>query len=79
MDINPLLPTPFDWFWTIGSSVFGLSFFAAIVGLIVLVVRYLLVATKAAKLYVKAHEASAPAVSHPPASATRPPKAPKIP
>lgn len=65
--INPIVPTPFDWFWTIGSFVFGLIFFAAVVGLIVLLVRYLLVATKAAKLYVKAHEATAPAVSQPPA------------
>ena len=81
--VNPLIPTPFDWFWTIGSFVFGLIFFAAVVGLVVLLVRYLLVATKAAKIYVKAHGAVAPAATEPPATvkarAAKTPPAPPAP
>ena len=84
MDVNPYIPTPFHWFWSIGSFIFGVLLFVAVIGLIVLLVRYLLVATKAAKIYVKAHESSAPAVSAPPApvvpeSKTRTPKTPPAP
>lgn len=53
----------FGWFWQIGSFLFGLAIFAALVLVTVLLVRYLLVATKAHQLYLDTHRPAAPAAA----------------
>lgn len=85
MDIDPLLPdrNPFGWgflaIWQAGMLLVGLVVFSALVLIAVLLVRYLLVATRAAQLYVEAHAPSAPAASEAPPTTTAaapPPPAP---
>jgi cytoskeletal protein RodZ len=80
-DVNPLVPGGpgfgFHWFWTIGSFLFGLVLFAAFVVVIVLLVRYLLVATKAHQHYLDSHRTSSTSASSAPAtSPTTPPTTP---
>ena len=86
-DVNPLVPGGpgfgFHWFWTIGSFLFGLVLFAAFVVVIVLLVRYLLVATKAHQHYLDSHRTSstsaAPAPATPPTTPTTDPTPPNVP
>ena len=59
-------------FLAIGGFVVWLIALAVIVGILVLLVRFLLVATRAAKLYVATHEPAKP-VAHTPAPATTSP------
>jgi hypothetical protein len=61
----------FGWFWHIGSFIGGLILVAAIVVVAVLLVRYLIVATRAAQFYLDSHDTSRPAAT-PPATATAP-------
>jgi len=46
----------FGLFWRVASTIAGLMIALAIVAVLVLLVRYLIVATRAAQLYVDAHE-----------------------
>jgi hypothetical protein len=61
----------FGWFWHIGSFVGGLILVAAIVVVAVLLVRYLIVATRAAQFYLDSHDTSGPAAT-PPMTAPQP-------
>jgi hypothetical protein len=49
----------FGWFWHIGSFLGGLILVAGLVVVAVLLVRYLIVATRAAQIYVDAHTPAA--------------------
>jgi hypothetical protein len=79
----------FGGLWHIAAFLGGLVLTAALVALAVLLVRYLVVATRAAQLYIDAHSApgSAPAATEPPpatppAPAAKPaprPRTPKTP
>ena len=69
----PAVPDPFAWFWQIGSFFFGLLLFAAVVIVTVLLVRFLWVGTKAAKLYLASQQSPAPVA---PAPVTKPAKTP---
>jgi len=79
-DVNPLVPGGpgfgFHWFWTIGSFLFGLVLFAAFVVVIVLLVRYLLVATKAHQHYLDSHRSSSTSAASAPVT---PPTTPTTP
>jgi hypothetical protein len=79
-DVNPLVPGGpgfgFHWFWTIGSFLFGLVLFAAFVVVVVLLVRYLLVATKAHQHYLDTHRSSSTATAPAAPAATAAPTAP---
>lgn len=81
-DVNPLVPGGpgfgFHWFWTIGSFLFGLVLFAAFVIVVVLLVRYLLVATKAHQHYLDSHMPASSA-STVPAPTSTPTSAPASP
>jgi hypothetical protein len=63
----------FGWFWHIGSFLGGLILVAGLVVVGVLLVRYLIVATRAAQVYLDAHEPKLPATTPP--AATEPPPA----
>lgn len=65
----------FGWFWHIGSFLGGLILVAGLVVVGVLLVRYLVVATRAAQVYLDAHEPKQPAATPP--AATEPPPATK--
>lgn len=65
----------FGWFWHIGSFVGGLILTAALIVVTVLLVRYLVVATRAAQLYLDSHDTARPAAT-PPAAADPPPASP---
>ncbi|WP_395638481.1 hypothetical protein [Pseudolysinimonas sp.] len=69
----------FGLFWQIGAFLGGLVLTAAIVVLAILLVRYLIVATRAAQLYVDTHSPAAtpPATTstETPPAATEPPPA----
>lgn len=54
------------WFWHIGTFVGGLVFTAAVVVVAVLLVRYLIVATRAAQLYLDTNSTITPAATEPP-------------
>lgn len=49
----------FNLFWQIGAFLGGLVVTAAIIALAILLVRFLIVATRAAQLYVDSHSAPA--------------------
>ncbi|MES2172254.1 MAG: hypothetical protein V4479_16265 [Actinomycetota bacterium] len=79
-------PVVFGVLATLVSVLFFLVCLAVVVGLLFLLVRFLLVATKAAQIYVAEHEpakpAVAPAASTTPAAkpaTTRAPRTPKTP
>ncbi len=61
--------------WNIGAFFGGLVLAAALIVLTILLVRYLIVATRAAQLYVDAH--SAPGAT-PPAASEPPPATPPV-
>jgi hypothetical protein len=71
----------FGWFWHIGSFIGGLILVAAVIVVAVLLVRYLIVATRAAQFYLDSHDTVRPAA--PPAATppvTKPaPRTPKTP
>jgi hypothetical protein len=77
----------FGWFWHIGSFIGGLILTVAIVVVAVLLVRYLIVATRAAQFYLDSHDTARPATTTAPAAApatpvTKPaprPRTPKTP
>jgi len=77
----------FGWFWHIGSFIGGLILVAAIVVVAVLLVRYLIVATRAAQFYLDSHDTARPAAPAQPAAAppaaqpaaTKPTRTPKTP
>jgi hypothetical protein len=79
----------FGWFWHIGSFIGGLILVAAVVVVAVLLVRYLIVATRAAQFYLDSHDtvrpaappAAKPATTTTPAqpAATKPTRTPKTP
>ena len=58
----------FGLFWQIGAFIGGLLLTVALIALAILLVRYLLVATRAAQLYVDARSGpgTAPAATEPP-------------
>jgi hypothetical protein len=64
----------FGWFWHIGSFIGGLILVAAIIVVAVLLVRYLIVATRAAQFYLDSHDTvrPAPAAAKPATTATQP-------
>jgi hypothetical protein len=68
----------FGWFWHIGSFIGGLILTAAVVVVAVLLVRYLIVATRAAQLYLDSHAAT-PAAAAEPTPAKPAPRTPKKP
>ena len=72
--MNPLIPDAFGWFWQIGSFLFGLVFFLAVVAIAVLLVRFLWVGTKAAKVYLASQQSIAPPAA-PVTKATKTPPA----
>ena len=61
----------FGGLWQIGAFLGGLVLTAALIALAILLVRYLIVATRAAQLYVDARTApgAAPAATEPPPAA----------
>lgn len=61
----------FGWFWHIGSFIGGLILTAALIVVAVLLVRYLIVATRAAQFYLDSHDTARPAAT--PLAATEPP------
>lgn len=65
----------FGILWQIGAFFGGLVLAAALIVLTILLVRYLIVATRAAQLYVDAH--SAPGAT-PPAATEPPPATPPV-
>lgn len=74
----------FGWFWHITSFIGGLILVAAVIVVAVLLVRYLIVATRAAQFYLDSHDTArpaSPAASTPaaPPAATKPARAPKTP
>ena len=68
----------FGWFWHIGSFVGGLILTAALIVVAVLLVRYLIVATRAAQHYLDSHDTARPAPT-PPAAAEDPATPPSKP
>jgi hypothetical protein len=64
---------PFGFFWGVGAFFGGLILTAAVVVVAILLVRYLIVATRAHQLYLDTHQATPP--TEPPA-ATRPTRKP---
>lgn len=73
----------FGWFWHIGSFIGGLILVAAVIVVAVLLVRYLIVATRAAQFYLDSHDTVRPAAPATPAAAppaaTKPTRTPKTP
>ena len=71
----------FGWFWHIGSFIGGLVLVAAIIVVTVLLVRYLIVATRAAQFYLDSNDTARPAATPPAAqpAATKPARTPKTP
>jgi hypothetical protein len=65
----------FGILWHVGAFFGGLVLAAALIVLTILLVRYLIVATRAAQLYVDAH--SAPGAT-PPAATEPPPATPPV-
>lgn len=53
------------WFWHIGTFVAGLIFTAAVIVVAVLLVRYLVVATRAAQLYLDTNATILPTATEP--------------
>ena len=53
----------FGWFWHIASFIGGLILTTAIIVVAVLLVRYLIVATRAAQLYLDSHDTTRPATT----------------
>lgn len=71
-------------FWHVGAFLGGVILTAALVVVAVLLVRYLIVATRAAQLYLDTHApvSTAPPEATPPTVATKPaprPRTPKTP
>jgi hypothetical protein len=66
----------FGWFWHIGSFIGGLILTAALVVVAVLLVRYLIVATRAAQFYLDSHDTVRPATTTTPAATEPPPATP---
>jgi hypothetical protein len=66
----------FGWFWHVASFIGGLILVAAVIVVAVLLVRYLIVATRAAQLYLDSHDTVRPATPPAPA-ATKPTRTPK--
>ncbi|WP_309709812.1 hypothetical protein [Pseudolysinimonas sp.] len=64
------------WFWHVGMFVGGLIFTAAVVVVAVLLVRYLIVATRAAQLYLDTNSTIPPAAPPSTKPAPRTPKSP---
>jgi hypothetical protein len=56
----------FGGLWQVGAFLGGLVLTAALIALAILLVRYLIVATRAAQLYVDAHTTTPPAATEPP-------------
>jgi hypothetical protein len=72
----------FGWFWHIGSFIGGLILVAAVIVVAVLLVRYLIVATRAAQFYLDSHDTvrpAAPPAAQPTPAATKPTRTPKTP
>jgi hypothetical protein len=65
----------FGWFWHIGSFIGGLILVAAVIVVAVLLVRYLIVATRAAQFYLDSHDTVRPVAP----DATKPARTPKTP
>jgi hypothetical protein len=64
----------FGWFWHIGSFLGGLILVAGLVVVAVLLVRYLIVATRAAQFYLDSHATTPPPATEPPPATKRTPK-----
>lgn len=67
----------FGWFWHVGSFLGGVILTAAVVVVLVLLVRYLIVATRAAQVYLDTHAPTSPGTTPP--AATEPPPATVVP
>lgn len=68
---------PFGFFWGVGAFLGGVILTGAIVAVAILLVRYLVVATRAAQLYLDSHQATPP--TEPPVAAKPAPRTPKSP
>jgi hypothetical protein len=69
---------PFGFFWGVGAFLSGVLITAAVVAVAILLVRYLIVATRAAQLYLDTHQ-STPPTAPPPTTTARTPRTPKTP
>jgi hypothetical protein len=74
----------FGWFWHIASFIGGLILTTAVIVVAVLLVRYLIVATRAAQFYLDTHDTArparpvaAPAAQEPPPATPAPKTAPR--
>lgn len=69
-------PGGFGWglqlAWRLTTTLAGFVVVLVLIGLTILLVRYLLVATKAAQLYVAAHTDTPPSASEPPPAVADP-------